>query len=280
MGINRTTLFTYLRRAPFGGKLTQAQVEGVEVILDAFENEPMEYTAYAMATAFHETAATMQPIKERGGTAYFTRMYDIKGQRPAKAKELGNLTPGDGAKYAGRGYVQLTGRANYQRASQVVGVDLIKKPDRAMEPDIASKILHDGMIEGWFTGKKLSDYFGPSAVTNPVGARKIINGTDKAKLIAGYYEQFLGALKAAETSTPQPTDVSPGLAQPDDVKPSRSGSLWTMAGGVATAGAGALTQVDNAFSLAAIMIPLVLVIGVGVWLVASGRIEIKRSHAI
>ena len=147
-----------------------------------------------------------------------------------------------------------------------------------MEPAIAAKILMRGMTEGWFTGKKLSDYF--IVTDDPVNARRIINGTDKAKLIAGYYESFLGALKAAEMSTPQPMDVSPLMAKPDDVKPVESGSLWTMGGGVVTAGAGALTQIDSPWSLAAIMIPLVLAVAVGVWLVASGRIEIKRSHAL
>ncbi len=55
---------------------------------------------------------TMQPIKEYGGERYFYRMYDITGYRPGVAKHLGNLQPGDGARFPGRGLVQLTSRKN------------------------------------------------------------------------------------------------------------------------------------------------------------------------
>ena len=129
----------------------------------------------------------MQPIKEIGGTAYFTRMYDINGQRPAKARELGNLAPGDGVKYAGRGYVQLTGRTNYARYG------LAERPDDAMKPEVAGAILRSGMANGTFTGKKLADYL-PG---DYVGARRIINGTDRAADIAGYAVGFETALKEA-----------------------------------------------------------------------------------
>lgn len=147
----------------------------------------------------------MQPIKERGGNAYFTSMYDIRGKRPAKAKELGNLTPGDGAKYPGRGYVQLTGKTNYAKATaalQVVfpGLDLVSKPDDAMRPDVAAAIMRRGMEKGWFTGRKLSDYLpssGPGAQAKHKEARRIINGTDRWEDVASYAVQFQAALQTA-----------------------------------------------------------------------------------
>jgi putative chitinase len=206
--LNRQAFFTAVRGKPFGGSLSQGQISGIESVLDACP--PLLGTdalAYCLATAFHETARTMLPVKEYGGEAYYRRMYDPQGDRPAKAKELGNTSPGDGAKFAGRGYVQLTGRANYRRATgelQALGIldrtmDLTATPDMAMVPDVAAAIMFRGMAEGWFTGRKLSQYFGSGAAI-PVGARAIINGTDKADLIAGYFRDFRAALLAARHS--------------------------------------------------------------------------------
>ena len=172
-------------RAAFG-KLSQGQVEGIEALLLEMRDWPVSWVAYGLATAWHETAATMQPIKERGGDAYFRRMYDIRGDRPHVAARLGNTEPGDGVRFAGRGYVQLTGRANYERYG------LTDHPDDAMKPGVAARILVDGMENGRFTGKKLADYL-PGDYR---GARRIINGTDRAELVAGHAEAFEAALKA------------------------------------------------------------------------------------
>lgn len=168
------------------GSLNQGQVDGFNTLLAALKKWPVSWVAYALSTTWHETAATMLPIKEMGGNTYFKRMYDIEGDRPAKARELGNTRPGDGALYAGRGYVQLTGRLNYARYG------LENRPDDAMKPDVAAMILKDGMEKGRFTGRKLADYL-PGDYVN---ARRIINGLDKAQMLAGYAEKFERALRA------------------------------------------------------------------------------------
>lgn len=183
------------------GPLAQHEVDGCNAIIAACGEAgwPIADTAYALATAFHETAGTMQPIKEHGGLGYFTRLYDITGARTAKARELGNLTPGDGARYCGRGYVQLTGRTNYAKASAVVGVDLVAEPDRAMEAPIAARIMVSGMSEGWFTGRDLADDLprtGPATADQFRQSRRIINGVDKADKIAGEAMEFQEALIA------------------------------------------------------------------------------------
>jgi putative chitinase len=166
------------------GPLTVPQVEGFNALLAAMFAWPVSWVAYGLATAWHETAATMQPIKEFGGPKYFHRMYDPKGANPKLAARLGNTQPGDGAKYAGRGYVQLTGRANYAKYG------IADTPDDAMKPDVAARILVDGMSKGVFTGKKLADYL-PGDYAN---ARRIINGTDRAAHIANLAIGFEGAL--------------------------------------------------------------------------------------
>lgn len=163
-------------RPMFQGKMTKKQVEGCEALLAATTGMPLTYRAYLFATAFHETAFTMQPIAEYG-----------KG----KGKKYGVVDSTGKAPY-GRGYVQLTWRENYVRADEKLGLGgrLANDYDLALRPDIAAKIIRLGMEEGWFTGKKFSDYL-PG---DYVGARRIVNGTDKANAIASYAKVFESAL--------------------------------------------------------------------------------------
>jgi putative chitinase len=198
--INRTFFFNQISSTLVGGKLTQKFVDGATALLDYWERshakEDDRWLAYALATAFHETAATMQPIKEFGGNNYFHKMYDIQGARPGVARTLGNLTPGDGIKYPGRGYVQLTGRNNYKKWTDklnMAGVNLVTNPEKAMDPKIAAAILFEGMIEGSFTSRKLSQFFNKQKA-DWIGARGIINGKDRAHMIAIYGQKFYASI--------------------------------------------------------------------------------------
>lgn len=101
--------------------------------------------------------------------------------------------------------------------------DLVKTPTLAMRPDVAAAILFYGMIEGWFTGKKLGDYFAPGRA-DAVGARRIINGTDCDKLIAGYQAQFRVALLSSVRL--QPSVVAP--RPPDPLAPMTAGTSPTI----------------------------------------------------
>ncbi len=96
---------------------------------------------------------------------------------------LGNTENGDGARFHGRGYVQLTGRTNYTKATTLTGVDLLTEPDRAKEPDLAYRIAIQGMKEGWFTGKRLGQFISDGQCDYE-NSRTIINGHDKAQTIA------------------------------------------------------------------------------------------------
>lgn len=186
--------FSHVRKVLFGGKLSTGQVNGLNSIVAAWDvhgDEDARKLAYLLATAQHETAGTMQPIYERGAKAYFDK-YE-PGTKLGKA--LGNTEKGDGYRYRGTGLVQLTGRRNFRLAGQKLGIDLVKEPSLATEPSTAAAILIKGSLEGWFTGRKVGDYIN-AAKTDYIGARRVINGTDKASLIAGYADQYEQALSA------------------------------------------------------------------------------------
>jgi len=94
--------------------------------------------AQFMAQTKHESA-DFSRMKEMGGTQYFTKRYDPKFN-PAKAKTLGNKHAGDGARYHGRGYIQITGRDNYRMAGAYLGIPLEQHPEMAANPETAAKI--------------------------------------------------------------------------------------------------------------------------------------------
>ena len=185
--MNRTEFYARVRPI-FGGTLSQKQVDGIEALLAATEALPVTHRAYLLATAMHETASTMQPIAEYG-----------KG----KGKPYGKPGRYGQAQY-GRGYVQLTWDDNYARADKALGLNgaLLKDFNLAMQPTIAAKILVRGCSEGWFTSKKLADYL-PGDYR---GARRVVNGLDKADLIAGYAREFEAALRMLPDApiTPKP----------------------------------------------------------------------------
>jgi predicted chitinase len=164
--------------------------------------------AYVLATAYHETAHTMRPVRETLAPT------DAKAkERLTKAWRAGKLpwVKRDywSSGYFGRGYVQLTHPENYRKAGEKVGVDLLAHPSRAMEPDIAAQILVQGSKEGWFTGKKLSDYITLNR-SDFVAARRIINGTDRAadiaKLARDYDDDLkrIGYGEGSPASAPKP----------------------------------------------------------------------------
>lgn len=132
--------------------------------------------AYVLATSYHESAHTMKPIAEMGSQAYLhSRKY---------------------WPYIGRGYVQLTWSYNYKKAGDKLGVDFLTHPELLMQAQYAVPILVEGMKEGWFTGKKLSDYIDLQH-SDFLNARREINLMDKASLIAGYATAYDNDLKAA-----------------------------------------------------------------------------------
>lgn len=144
------------------------------------------HISYVLASAHHESRVGKFMTEFADGTAYEGRA------------DLCNTQPGDGPKYKGRGFVQITGRCNYTRYTQLLSVtreevDLINNPEQAAQPTIAAMIIAHGMSNGGFTGKRLSDY-GTDPNYDFVGARWIVNGQDKAESIAKIARKYRKAM--------------------------------------------------------------------------------------
>ena len=177
-------------RIKFGSIKSTTTVDNIKLIIESQQKYGVGINslAYILATAYHETGHDFFPKYEYGNYAYFIKKYWLNSK---VAKWLGNDVELEAFKYRGRGLVQVTGETNYERFG------IADNPDKALEIETAIRIIYEGMTKGIFTGKKLSDYM-DTFKYDFIGARKIINGTDKAKLIAGYAEQFRLILTISE----------------------------------------------------------------------------------
>lgn len=195
MAYDRDFFFESVRESLFNGKLTQRQVNGMNYLLDIWEAffekkaaaNSHNWLAYALATAFHETAYLMSPIEEYG-----------KGS----GKPYGETTGPYDEAYYGRGHVQLTWEDNYKKGQQylkeryAIDAPMHEYPHRMLEDETSAMVLFDGMLFGWFTGVGLPKYFDAAKdIEDAYNARKIVNALDKAATIEGYYRKFHAALK-------------------------------------------------------------------------------------
>jgi len=220
------------------GKLDQDQVDSLNAILSAWEkygDGDNRKLAYCLATTQHE--CNFRPIVENLTYTSAARIHQVWPSRfptvdSAKpfvknaqklANEvyggrMGNDEKNDGYTYRGRGFVQLTGYANYEKFNKLIGESLSAHPDLAKRPEYAARILIVGLMKGMFTGKKLSDYINATK-TDYINARATVNGDVKANgaKIAGYAEKFETALESAPKPSIVITKPVPPLAEP--VKP-------------------------------------------------------------
>lgn len=190
---NEQAFFDELRSSGIFGKGLKAdQVKGCQTVCSAAKsaNWPLAFTAYALATACHETAYTMQPVRE-----------GLRASDTWRRKHLRYFP------YYGRGYVQLTWEDNYKKADRELNLNgrLTSDLDLALDPDIAAQIMVRGMQEGWFAGDKsgkrhtLARHLPAdraASVAQMTAARRIINGTDKNDKIAAEAMKFQKALQS------------------------------------------------------------------------------------
>lgn len=216
--MNRALVFASLRTSLFRGKMTEAQVEGINAILDEAEKRatPRDTLAMALATTHWETGEKMQPVEEnlsysaeRILEVWPKRFYGLKEARiyarnpralanKVYGGRIGNVKPNDGWDFRGRGLPQITGRANYRWA----GIE--DNPDAALDLKVAVRILFDGIEQGRFTGKKADDFLDHKDEGDAedfreyLASRAIINGSDRAREIAERAMKFETALLAGD----------------------------------------------------------------------------------
>jgi RHS repeat-associated protein len=160
------------------------------IVADSFASGfSNDQTAYALGTASYESGpgGIGSHMTEMGSPSYFSQ-YD-------GTHSLGNTSPGDGYTYRGRGYVQLTGKYNYNKWTNEIGQNLIQHPSLAATPDTAAEILVEGMDRGSFRGgNSIQDYVNSSG-SNFVGARAVVNGGgDQAQTIANAATGFSNSM--------------------------------------------------------------------------------------
>jgi len=159
--------------------------------------------AQFLAQCAHETG-DFAHLEELGGNRYLAK-YDPK-VNPAKARALGNTKAGDGAKYKGRGFIQITGKANYANAGQALGIDLVNKPELAAKPDVAAKIAV------WYWQNRVSPYVQDFSDTR--GVTKRINPglaglQDRVENFKDYQQQVAGAAAPVKVAAAPQAQVRP-----------------------------------------------------------------------
>jgi hypothetical protein len=146
--------------------------KAVVEVAKSFGLDLPEQHAYILATIDHETNGTFEPVREAYWLSESWRANNLR------------YYP-----YYGRGYVQLTWKANYETYAEILDEPLVDNPDLALDPGIALFVLVHGMKHGKFTGYKLKDYVN-SRQKDYVGARYVVNGQDKALRIADLARQY------------------------------------------------------------------------------------------
>jgi predicted chitinase len=151
-------------------------IDAIKAECQALEIGLKTQIAYVLATTQWETAQTFKPVREAFWNDEQWRKNNLR------------YYP-----YYGRGYVQLTWRNNYQAYSDILSQDLVNNPDLALNTNVALFVLVQGFKTGAFTGRKITDFIN-SGQTDFVGARRCINGTDKANEIAALAQSFMSSV--------------------------------------------------------------------------------------
>ncbi len=190
--INRKLTYDNIRLA--FGKLSSSQVDGFEAIFDEYEKQEINdfrFLSYILSTIWHEVNKTMQPIEEygRGKGRKYAQRVRYNGTRYTSTLNI----------FYGRGHTQNTWIDIYEKLTVVAkkqgyAWDFVKQPELLLEMKPSIWATFYAMQNGLYTGRKLSHYFN-AKTSDSINSRKIINGTDKAILISGYYDKFLKCIK-------------------------------------------------------------------------------------
>ena len=171
---------------------TQKTMEAIQAECQRQGIGSKNQVAYVLATVEHETAQTFKPVREAFWLSENWRRQNLR------------YYP-----FYGRGFVQITWQANYQKFSDLLGIDLVGQPDEVMDNKVALWILVYGFKTGTFTGRKITDFIN-NAQTDFINARKCINGKDKAQKIANLAEAYLKQLPLNSVGSQQNMAIRKG----------------------------------------------------------------------
>lgn len=284
------TFYTYVRKSPFGGRLTKEQVNGTEELLAAWRtygDGDNRKLAYILAGVFHETGGRMVPVREGFATTDAGARRAVKRLFDQGRIKTNYALPVNGVSYYGRGRIQNTWQKNYVKLAERFGVPLAADPDLLIRDGaLDARVTVVGHMEGIWTGKRLDAYFNGNT-SDPKNARRVVNGTDKASLIATYYEAFLAAIKEAEkveasklpNVVARPPEVTVEAATPDkpDLKKDQTTIGGVLAGvggigGVAAVLQPVLSGVSSPWAFLAFAL-----VAVGAFLVLTGRVKLVNQ---
>lgn len=201
---NEKAFYDTARLTLFAGKLSQVQFSRLSVLLEAaasYDDVTPARLAYILATAHWETDRFNAMEEYASGAAYEGR------------SDLGNVQPGDGVRFKGRGFPHLTGRRNYEWGSVTSGFDLVADPSLASDPAISASLLVIGQLTGYFTGVGLGKFINDHRI-DFINARKVHNGLDRAETVADIAERYLGAIRAGMEVDVMPPSFVPVSSRP------------------------------------------------------------------
>lgn len=177
------------------GQIDQPVARNLKLILDQITSQrnltEIPQAAYVLATIEYETGGKFDPPTEMGSRSYLVGRY---GPSSRFGKMLGNQTDDDAVRYRGRGYIQLTGRANYEKMNAALHLagtpdDLVTNPDAMLKPAIAYRATVVMMLDGRLGGTKLSNFVSGDH-KDYVNARRVMGGLDHAAPIAENARKF------------------------------------------------------------------------------------------
>ncbi|WP_157966436.1 hypothetical protein [Oceanibium sediminis] len=198
--MDQTPLIDRICATPVSMSLSPAARPHVAALLRYWQTHhaarPPAQLAYILATVLAEVGPDMAPVRET-----FAR-DDAEARARLAEKPYAQPCGPCGEAYYGRGYVQLTWLENYARQGDRLDLPLVETPDLALLPEVAVRVLVEGMLDGDFhpEGLGLAHYI-DAARQDFIGARNTVNLQNRASDIARDAEAFLHVLltNAAET---------------------------------------------------------------------------------
>lgn len=205
------------RQILFNGMLRDSQINGIKAVTDAwaasYPNGDPRWLAYILASVFHETGQRMVPVREGFRDTDEKARQHVRNMFLSGRVSSDYAAPVNGISYFGRGRIQVTHFANYQKLMRRFNKDFVGDPNLLLDSAIDAEVAVVGHVEGLWTRFKLDDFIsGPRC--DYAGARQIVNGHDKAELIATYASRFESAIRTAMIAAPVAGSASDEVSKP------------------------------------------------------------------